>query len=332
MELSIVIPLYNEEESLRELVRWIDSVTQANKLSSEIILIDDGSTDNSWLVVNEIREEYPQVKGARFAVNHGKSAALHVGFGLCTGDVVISMDADLQDSPDEIPELFRMIMKENYDLVSGWKKKRLDPLSKTIPTKIYNATVKWVHGIRLHDMNCGLKAYKRDVVKSLEVYGEMHRFIPVIAKAAGFNKIGEKVVEHRARKYGKTKFGMNRFINGFLDLLTITFITKYTRRPMHFFGFWGTISALIGASVLGTFGIIKILDLSGAIDPFPLINHIPALFFGTVAFLLGILLFSTGLLAELIGRNSPIRNNYQVKETVGFSREKESVETSHTGS
>lgn len=293
-------------------------------------MINDGSTDNSWNVIKELEEKFPQVKGVKFAVNYGKSAALHVGFGMAQGDVVITMDADLQDSPDEIPELYDMIMKDGFDLVSGWKKKRHDPLSKTIPTKIYNGTVRMVHGIKLHDMNCGLKSYRRDVIKSIEVYGEMHRFIPVMAKAAGFGKIGEKVVEHRARKYGKTKFGMNRFINGFLDLLTITFISKYTKRPMHFFGFWGAIWAVIGALTLGTLGVIKILDLTKVIEPFPLIDHIPALFFGTVSFLLGVLLLTTGLLAELLGRNSPIRNNYQVAEVVGFSEDEAKLHLTST--
>jgi len=249
-DISVIIPLFNEEESLTELHTWIKRVMKENNFSYEIIFIDDGSSDRSWEIVNELSVEDEFVKGVSFRRNYGKSAALHVGFGYCSGNVVITMDADLQDSPDEIPDLYKMIKVDGFDLVSGWKKKRHDPISKTIPTKIYNGVTRWLTGIKLHDMNCGLKSYRRDVIKSIEVYGEMHRYIPVMAKWAGFRKIGEKVVEHRARKYGYTKFGLERFINGFLDLLSILFVSKFRKKPMHLFGAVGTLVFLIGFVLL----------------------------------------------------------------------------------
>lgn len=313
MDISVVIPLYNEEESLPELTDWIKRVMDENGFSYEILMVDDGSRDNSWAVVEDIHSKNPHAKGIKFSTNYGKSAALHVGFQAAKGDVVITMDADLQDSPDEIPDLYKLIMVDGYDLISGWKKKRYDPLSKTIPTKLFNAVTRWSSGINnLHDFNCGLKSYRRDVVKAIEIYGEMHRYIPVIAKAAGFSKIGEKVVQHRARKYGTTKFGMNRFVNGMLDLMTITVITRYMKRPMHFFGFWGLIFIMIGGVALSIMMVLKLLGMTPIMNPISLSNHIPAFFFGTVSFLLGILLFTTGLLGELISRNSPIRNDYSI--------------------
>lgn len=311
MDISVVVPLYNEEESLPELISWIDRVMKENKFSHEVIMIDDGSSDNSWKVIEDLRLKYPQLVGIRFQRNYGKSAALHVGFQAARGEVVITMDADLQDSPDEIPELYRMIVEDEYDLVSGWKKTRHDPFVKRVTSKFYNRITRMASGIHnLHDFNCGLKSYRQNVVKCIEVYGEMHRYIPVMAKWAGFGKIGEKVVEHRARKYGSTKFGLNRFINGFLDLVTITFTQKYLKKPMHFFGTWGVIFALIGGGTLGYLLVIKLMGQG-------LHNRLPALIFGTVTFLLGFILFSTGLLAEMISRNSPGRNDYRIRAIVG---------------
>ncbi|MCB9233014.1 MAG: glycosyltransferase family 2 protein [Bacteroidia bacterium] len=318
MDISVVIPLLNEEESLPHLIEWIHKVMRENSFSYEIILIDDGSKDNSWQVISDHSKADERVKAIRFQRNYGKSAALHVGFDAAQGEVVITMDADLQDSPDEIPELRRMIVEDGFDLVSGWKKKRHDPISKTIPTKLYNATTRLMSGIKLNDMNCGLKAYRKDVIKSIEVFGEMHRYIPVIAKAAGFSKIGEKVVQHRKREFGNTKFGLNRFINGPLDLLTITFMTRYMKRPMHFFGYWGIGFAGIGGGVLAYLAILKILGMTGVIDPVAISYRIPALFFGAVFFLLGVLFISTGLLAEFIGRHSADRNDYRIKEKTGL--------------
>lgn len=317
MDISVIIPLFNEEESLPELMELIDAVMRENGYSWEAIMVDDGSTDGSWSVVCRLREKYPEVKGVRFQRNYGKSAALHVGFGHAAGDVVITMDADLQDRPKHIPEFYKMITEQGFDLVSGWKQKRKDPLSKTIPTKLFNFVNRTVNGVRLHDQNCGFKAYRNVVVKSIEVYGEMHRYIPVIANAAGFKNIGELRVEHIARKYGETKFGVNRFLNGFLDLLSITFITRYTKMPMHFFGLWGVFFGLIGGGSLGYLFVRKILGLFGATADFSVQAHIPMLFFGTICFLLGFLLLSTGLLAELIGRNSPFRNEYLIAEKLG---------------
>jgi len=312
MDISVVIPLFNEEESLPELISWIHRVMQEHGFSFEVILVDDGSTDRSWEIVEELHVKYPNVKGIKFQKNYGKSAALHMGFQATQGDVVITMDADLQDSPDEIPELYRMIKEEKYDLVSGWKKERKDPVSKTIPSKFFNFITRMVSGIHnLHDFNCGLKSYRGEVVKNIEIFGEMHRYIPVIARWEGFSKIGEKVVTHRARKYGKTKFGLNRFVNGFLDLITITFIQKYLKRPMHFFGPWGIVFALLGTVDLIYLLMIKLVFNEG------LSHRMPALFFGAVTLVVGVLLFSTGLLAEMIGRNSAYRNQYKVARILG---------------
>ncbi len=318
MDISVIVPLYNEDESLPELEAEIRAVMDANGYDYEIIMVNDGSTDRSWAVVNELSALNPRVKGISFQRNYGKSAALQVGFQKAKGEVVFTMDADLQDRPQHIPEFYKMIKEEGYDLVSGWKQKRKDPITKTIPTKLYNAVNRWVNGVTLHDMNCGFKAYRRQVVKSIEVYGEMHRYIPVIAKAAGFRKIGELPVEHIARKYGVTKFGINRFLNGFLDLLTITFMSKYMKRPMHFFGFWGVIFSLLGGGMLFGMYFLKLLGTIGLCGDFFISTHIPALFFAMIAFLFGGLLLFTGLMAELIGRNSPFRNEYLVAEVVGL--------------
>lgn len=321
MDISVVVPLYNEEESLPELMEWIARVMEENQFSYEVVFVDDGSRDKSWEIVESLRKKYDSVKGIRFMRNYGKSAALQVGFTHVEGDVVITMDADLQDSPDEVPELYRMITEEGFDLVSGWKKKRYDPITKTIPTKLYNGVNRLISGIKLHDMNCGLKAYKKDVVKNIEVYGEMHRYIPVIAKASGFSKIGEKVVVHQARKYGVTKFGLNRFINGLLDLITITFMSKYLKMPMHFFGLWGTFFSLIGMSGLFYLLVIKLGHMFELGFGAPLGERVPAMFFFTIAFLLGILFLMTGLLSELIARNSPFKNEYNVRTRIGYEHE-----------
>ncbi len=294
MDVSIVVPLLNEEESLPELCTWIEKVCHTNNLSYEIILIDDGSTDESWEVIEKLIAGNHQIKAIKFQRNYGKSAALNEGFKAAKGDVVITMDADMQDSPEEIPELRRMILEDNYDLVSGWKKKRYDPITKTIPTKFFNGVTRRSSGIQLHDFNCGLKAYKKKVVKSIEVYGEMHRYIPVIAKWAGFKKIGEKVVEHRARKYGTTKFGWERFINGFLDLSTITFVSKFGKSPMHFFGLYGTLCFLLGLIMIIYLVIAKIVDTE-----FALTNR-PSFYIAMTAMIIGMQLFLAGFVAELI--------------------------------
>lgn len=313
MDLSIVVPLLNEEESLPELCDWISRVTTENSYSYEIILVDDGSTDNSWNVVETLCQKSKNIKGIRFQRNYGKSAALSEGFRSAQGDVIITMDADLQDSPDEIPELRRMIIEDGYDLVSGWKKKRYDnALTKNIPSKFFNAITSKVSKIKLHDFNCGLKAYRKKVVKSIEVYGEMHRYIPVIARWAGFRKIGEKVVEHRARKFGKTKFGWERFINGFLDLLSITFVGKFSKRPMHFFGLWGTIFFFIGL------GIALYLVISKIIDPEFALTNRPGFYISLTALILGMQLFLAGFIAELIARNAPGRNSYLIEKKIGI--------------
>lgn len=320
MDISVVVPLYNEDESLPELVSWIDKVIRNENLTYEIVMVDDGSTDNSWNVITELQQKYGTIRGLRFQRNYGKSAALFVAFEVVQGRVVITMDADLQDSPDEIPELYRMITEDGFDLVSGWKKKRYDPISKTIPSKFFNWITRKVSGLALHDFNCGLKAYKKEVVKSIEVYGEMHRYIPVMAKWEGFSNIGEKIVEHRARKYGTTKFGLNRFINGFLDLVTIVFTQKYLKKPMHFFGTWGLFIALIGASTLIYLAFIKFFLGVG------LGQRFPALIFGAITLLLGITLFSTGLLAELISRQSTYKNQYRIAEKLElFIDQKENI-------
>ena len=308
MDISVVIPLYNEAESLPELTNWISRVMNENNFEYEIIFIDDGSNDDSWNVIKKLKKENKFINAVKFRRNYGKSAGLNEGFRHAQGDVVITMDADLQDSPDEIPELYSMIVDDGYDLVSGWKKVRHDPLSKTIPTKLYNAVARGMSGIKLHDFNCGLKAYKNQVVKSIEVIGEMHRYIPVIAKWAGYGKIGEKIVVHRARKYGVTKFGLERFINGPLDLLSITFISKFGKRPMHFFGSLGTLFIFIGFLILLFLSIDKILYKSSGIATRPLF------FFGILTFIVGTQLFATGFLAELILRTSSDRNVYLIEE------------------
>jgi glycosyltransferase involved in cell wall biosynthesis len=312
VNISIVIPLLNEAESLPELFDWIKRVMDANGFTYEIIAVDDGSTDDSWQVIQQQAQKNPSIKGLKFKRNNGKSAALHQGFSATSGDVVITMDADLQDSPDEIPELYKMIKEQKFDLVSGWKKKRFDPLSKTIPTKIYNAATRFMTGIKLHDMNCGLKAYSKDVVKSIDVYGEMHRYIPVIAKSAGFRNIGEKVVAHQERKYGTTKFGLNRFINGFLDLLSIVFVTRFSKKPMHLFGTFGVLSFFVG------FVILLYLSISKLFFDVPGIATRPLFFFGILVLIIGVQLFLTGFLAELVSRNAPDKNDYDVSDKIGF--------------
>ncbi len=317
MDISLVIPLLNEEESLPELTDWIVRVMQSNSYSYEIIYIDDGSKDSSWKIIEALISQNPSIKGIKFRRNYGKSAALNVGFEAAQGKVVITMDADLQDSPDEIPALRKMILQEGFDLVSGWKKKRYDPLTKTIPTKLFNFATRKMSGINLHDFNCGLKAYKFDVVKSIEVYGEMHRYIPVIAKWAGFTKIGEKEVQHQERKYGTTKFGFERFINGFLDLLSISFVSKFGKRPMHFFGFLGTLMFLIGFCVAVYLGINK-LYMVYLNEPALLITDRPSFYIALATMVLGTMLFLAGFLGELISRNSPTRNSYLIEKKSGL--------------
>lgn len=316
MDISVVVPLYNEVESLPELTSWISEVMAANNFTYEIILIDDGSNDGSWDMILKLRERNPNIRGIKFRRNYGKSAALNVGFGATKGNVVITMDADLQDSPDEIPELYRRITEDRYDLVSGWKAKRHDPLSKTIPTKIYNAATRRMSGIKnLHDFNCGLKAYRGTVVKNIEVYGEMHRYIPVIAKWAGFTKIGEQIVEHRPRKYGKTKFGMSRFINGLLDLMSIFFVGKFGRRPMHFFGSMGVLSFLTGL-IITIWMIVDKLESIARKEHYRDITQQPLFYIALVAIIIGTQLFLTGFVAELVSRGSHDRNHYQIEETI----------------
>lgn len=312
MDLSIVVPLFNEEESLPELCAWIRRVC-AHQYRYEVILVDDGSTDDSWEVIQRLRADDANIKGIRFQRNYGKSAALNEGFKAAQGDVVITMDADLQDSPDEIPGLHYMIMVESYDLVSGWKKKRYDnTLTKNIPSKFFNAVTRKVSKIHLHDFNCGLKAYRKKVIKSIEVYGEMHRYIPVLAKWAGFRKIGEKVVEHRARKYGVTKFGWERFVNGFLDLLSITFVGKFSKRPMHFFGLWGTLFFLAGF-----FSALYLLVAKIVNDEVWVTNR-PAFYLALTSLIIGMQLFLAGFISELLARNAPGRNSYLIEEKAGL--------------
>jgi len=313
MDLSIVIPLYNEEESLPELTAWIEKVMQENNFSYEIIMIDDGSIDESWKIIEHLRAGNAGIKGIKFQRNYGKSAALNEGFKAAQGDVIITMDADMQDSPDEIPELRRMIMEEGFDMVSGWKKKRYDnTLTKNIPSKLFNAAARRSSKIKLHDFNCGLKSYKKKVVKSIEIYGEMHRYIPILAKWAGFRKIGEKVVGHRARKYGVTKFGWERFVNGFLDLASIMFVGKFGKRPMHFFGLWGTLSFFAGFAIFLYLTISKFFfDITG-------MTQRPLFFFAILAMIIGTQLFLAGFIGELISRNSPERNNYLIEKKEGL--------------
>ena len=315
LNISVVVPLYNEEESLRELVAWIDRVATANKLSYEVIMIDDGSSDGSWAEVEQLKGQYPAVKGIRLARNYGKSAALYCGFAEAEGEVVITMDADLQDSPDEIPELYRMIMEEGYDLVSGWKKKRYDPANKRLPSKFFNWTARVVSGIMLHDFNCGLKAYRRRVVKSIEVYGEMHRYIPILAKHAGFKRIGEKVVQHQERKYGVSKFGMERMVKGYLDLITVSFMSHFGRSPMYFFGSLGTIMFLLGG---GTTVWVIADKLYKQFNGLPLraVTDQPLFFMAILAVILGVQLFLAGFLGELINRNSSDRNSYLIDKKI----------------
>ncbi|MGV3528896.1 MAG: glycosyltransferase family 2 protein [Flavisolibacter sp.] len=311
MNISIIIPLKDEEESLPELAAWIRKVCEAHQFSYEVIMVDDGSTDGSWKVIEDMSSADERIKGIKFQRNYGKSAALNEGFRAAQGDVVITMDADLQDSPDEIPELYRMITEDGFDLVSGWKKKRYDnTLTKNIPSKFFNAVTRSISDIKLHDFNCGLKAYRKKVVKSIEVYGEMHRYIPVIAKWSGFKKIGEKVVEHRARKYGVTKFGWERFVNGFLDLLSISFVGKFSKRPMHFFGLWGSLFFFVGFLIILYLIIAKII-----LPEYPLTNR-PTFYMSLAAIVIGMQLFLAGFISELIARNAPGRNAYLVEDKV----------------
>ncbi len=314
MDISVIIPLYNEEESLPELFAWIKRVMKENGFSYEVIFVNDGSTDRSWQVIEALKQKNDEIKAIKFRRNYGKSPALFCGFRRATGNVVITMDADLQDSPDEIPELYRMITEEGYDLVSGWKKKRYDPLSKTLPTKLFNATARAISGIHnLHDFNCGLKAYRQEVIKNIEVYGEMHRYIPYLAKNAGFNKIGEKVVHHQARKYGKTKFGLNRFVNGYLDLLTLWFLSTFGIKPMHIFGFLGSVMFLLGFIAVIAVGVTKIYDMTHG-NPYRLVTESPYFYLALTMMIIGTQLFLAGFIGELITRNSPERNNYQIEK------------------
>lgn len=315
MDISVVIPLYNEAESLPELEAWIERVMKENNFTYEIIFVNDGSTDNSWEVIESLQKRNPCIRAIKFRRNYGKSPGLHCGFQRAEGDVVITMDADLQDSPDEIPELFRMI-KEGYDLVSGWKKKRYDPLSKTIPTKLFNATARKFSGIdNLHDFNCGLKAYKSIVIKNIEVYNDMHRYIPYLAKIAGFHKIGEKVVHHQARKYGTTKFGLNRFVNGYLDLITLWFTSKFGKKPMHFFGLWGSVMFFIGFIALVFVLTMKLISIFSG-DLRPLVTNSPYFYISLTAMILGTQMFLAGFIGELISRNSSNRNNYKIEAEI----------------
>jgi len=316
MDISVVIPLYNEAESLPELEAWIERVMKEHNFTYEIIFVNDGSTDNSWEVIQELQQKNSCIKAIKFRRNYGKSPGLHCGFQRAKGDVVITMDADLQDSPDEIPELYRMIKEDGYDLVSGWKKKRYDPLSKTIPTKLFNATARKFSGIdNLHDFNCGLKAYKSVVIKNIEVYNDMHRYIPYLAKIAGFHKIGEKVVQHQARKYGTTKFGLNRFVNGYLDLITLWFTSKFGKKPMHFFGLWGSVMFFIGFIALVFVLTMKLISMFSG-DLRPLVTNSPYFYISLTAMILGTQMFLAGFIGELISRNSPNRNNYKIESEI----------------
>ncbi len=316
MDISVIVPLYNEAESLSELFAWIRRVMEEHKFTYEVIFINDGSTDRSWDVIQDLRKQSDCVRGIRFRHNYGKSPALYCGFKAAEGDVVITMDADMQDSPDEIPELYKMIMEEDFDLVSGWKKKRYDnALTKNLPSKLFNATARAVTGLKLHDMNCGLKAYRKDVVKNIEVFGEMHRYIPYLAKNAGFTNIGEKVVQHRKREHGVSKFGMNRFVNGYLDLMTLWFLSKFGKQPMHFFGLIGTLMFLLGFVAIIVVGGMKLYALSEGI-PAMLVGTNPYFHLAILLMILGTMLFLAGFLGELIIRNSPERNNYQIRDEI----------------
>lgn len=312
MQISVVVPLLNEEESLPELAAWIDRVMKANNFSYEVIMIDDGSKDGSWKVIQQLSATNPAVKGIKFRKNYGKSAALQVGFTEAQGDVVITMDADLQDSPDEVPELYKMITVDGYDLVSGWKQKRYDPITKTIPTKLYNGTTRMLTGIQLHDMNCGLKAYRNEVVKSVEVYGEMHRYIPILARKAGFRKIGEKVVVHQARKYGSTKFGMERFLYGFLDLLSVSFMTRFANRPMHIFGGLGVLSFFLG------FVTVVYLTIAKFVWEQYRMTERPLFYLALLSIVVGVQLFLAGFLGELVARKAADRNHYDIAQKLNL--------------
>ena len=321
MDITVVVPLYNEEESLPELYKWIERVMKANGFSFEVIFVNDGSTDNSWQVIEDLSHQSENVKGIKFRRNYGKSPALYCGFKEAQGDVVITMDADLQDSPDEIPELYKMITEDGYDLVSGYKQKRYDPLSKTLPTKLFNATARKISGIHnLHDFNCGLKAYRNEVVKNIEVYGEMHRYIPYLAKNAGFDKIGEKVVHHQARKYGKSKFGLNRFFNGYLDLITLWFLSNFGKKPMHVFGFLGTLMFLIGFVSAFIIGADKLWCLSQGI-PQRLVTESPYFYIALTMMMIGTQLFLAGFIGDLVSRSSQNRNDYQIEKTLRFVKQ-----------
>lgn len=319
MDLSLVIPLYNEEESLPELVSWIDRVVKKEELSYEIIFVDDGSIDRSWQVIESLRKENPSIKGIKFRRNYGKSAALNRGFHMAGGEVVITMDADLQDSPDEIPELYKMIKVDGFDMVSGWKKKRHDPVGKRWPSKFFNWTVRRISKLTLHDFNCGLKAYRIEVIKNIEIYGEMHRYVPVIAKWAGFSKITEKVVQHSPRKYGSSKFGASRMIKGFLDLMTLTFVSKFSKRPMHFFGAIGILLFVAGFFIAAYLAYAKFF-LQGY-----KMTERPLFYFGLLAMIMGVQVFSAGFVAEMISRNSVRRNEYQIEKMMGLSQNSDNV-------
>lgn len=316
MDISVVVPLYNEDESLPELMEWIARVMDANGFTYEVIMVDDGSTDSSWSVIEQLKQKYSSLRGIKFRRNYGKSAALQVGFTAAKGDVVVTMDADLQDSPDEIPELYRMVMTDGYDLVSGWKRKRYDPLlTKRIPSKLYNATVRMVSGIKLHDMNCGLKAYRNTVVKSVEVYGEMHRYIPVLAKQAGFKRIGEKVVQHQERKYGTSKFGWTRFINGFLDLMSVIFVSRFGKKPMHFFGTLGTLMFLTGGAIAVWLVGSKLWAQFHQLKYRPVTDQ-PLFYIALVVAIIGVQLFTAGFIGELVSRSSADRNSYLIEKEI----------------
>ncbi len=316
MDISIVIPLYNEEESLVKLYEWINQVMDKNKFSYEVIFVNDGSTDSSWNVIEKMASKSENVHGIKFRNNYGKSPALYCGFKAAKGDVVITMDADLQDSPDEIPGLYKMIKEEGYDLVSGWKKKRYDSkLTKNLPSKLYNATARKVTGLKLHDMNCGLKAYRNEVVKNIEVYGEMHRYIPFLAKNAGFGKIGEKVVEHRKREFGETKFGLNRFVNGYLDLMSLWFLSKFGKKPMHFFGLYGSLMFFLGFLSVIVVGVNKLIAIVNHVKA-PLVTDSPYFYISLVAMILGTQMFLTGFVGELVSRSSSERNNYLIEKEI----------------
>ena len=317
MDLSVVIPVFNEEESIQELTEWIEKVCMQEKFSFEIIYVDDGSSDSSWDKIVSIARTKKFIKAFRFRRNYGKAAALHTGFASAEGNVIVTMDSDLQDSPDEIPDLVRMISEEGFDIVSGWKKKRYDPFIKRVTSKFYNATARWSSGIKLHDFNCGLKAYRNEVVKSIEVFGEMHRYIPMLAKEAGFHNIGEKIVEHRSRKYGVTKYGFDRFVKGYLDLLTIGFITRFGKSPMHLFGSLGTLMFLIGFGMAGYLGIRKLVFTHHHLRA-PLVTDSPYFFIALTVMIIGSFLFLTGFLGELVNRNSSERNKYLIRDEINM--------------